>query len=184
MAVRIVSCEGAVFAVWGKPTLDDVEIIVSRVRLIAQTSGRRIVYVTRIPVDAPAPEPDVRQRLNEIMPIARELCSSYHVILEGTGFLSAVKRAIVAGLMQLGWPRGTFFVHATYDAVPPRVQWENRRDAEAILALAQSRGMLTGPAPLNSELCHEDPPARARMRSMDGPRSVVQVPNRVGSVSM
>jgi hypothetical protein len=178
MAIRIISCEGAVFAVWGKPTMDDVEMIVSRVQLVAKTSGRRIVYITRVPVDAPAPEPDVRQRLNEIMPIARKLCSSYHVILEGTGFVSAIKRAILAGLMQLGWPRGTFFVHASYKTAPLKVAPEIQPDAEAILALAGAKGMLTGPAPVNSELCHEDRPARARRRAMAARSAVLSHASR------
>ncbi|MBN1607121.1 MAG: hypothetical protein JW940_10845 [Polyangiaceae bacterium] len=173
MAIRIVSCEGAVFAVWGKPTMDDVEMIVSRVQLVAKTSGRRIVYITRVPGDAPAPEPNVRQRLNEIMPIARELCTSYHVILEGTGFVSALKRAILAGLMQLGWPRGTFFVHASYKTAPIKVPLEIRPDAEAILAMAEAKGMLTGPAPVTSEISHEERPARARRKAMARARSVV-----------
>jgi hypothetical protein len=108
------------------------------------------VYITRVPVDAPPPEPDVRQRLNEIMPAMRASCSSYHVILEGEGFLSAIKRAIVASLMQVGWPRDTFFVHATPKGVAFKVSLEARRDVEVLLNLAEQQGLLTGRAPVET----------------------------------
>jgi hypothetical protein len=154
MACQIISCEGAVFVLWGKPTKDDMELVRNRVALMAKTSGRPIVYITRVPVDAPPPDPDVRQRLNEVMPEMKRACSSYHVVLEGVGFVSALKRAILASLMQFGWPRGTFFVHASAKEAVFAVSKEARRDVEAILHMAERQGLLTGPAPVDPELVH------------------------------
>ena len=98
---------------WGKPTKDDMDLVLNRVQLMAKTSGRPIVFITRVPVDAPPPEPEVRQRSTRGCRQMRTACSSYHVVLEGVGFVSALKRAILASFMQFGWPRGTFFVHAS-----------------------------------------------------------------------
>jgi hypothetical protein len=159
MACEVISCEGAVFALWGKPTREDIELVASRVTEGARTAGRPVIYITRIPADAPAPDPEVRQRLNELMPEFQRACSSYHVALEGVGFVSSVKRAILAGLMQFGWRRGTFHVHASAREALFSVPREVRPDAETILAMAERRGLLTGTLPLDSGLPHVAPRA-------------------------
>lgn len=150
MACKIISSEGAVFAVWGRPTLGDVDEVLRQVRAAAEASRRPVVYVTRVPVDAPPPESDVRQRLNEAMPEIRAACSSYHVILEGAGFVSAFKRAILASLMQFGWARDSFFIHATTQQVLLKVPREQRSDAEQLLRMAERQGLLSGPGPAES----------------------------------
>jgi hypothetical protein len=131
-----------------------MDLVVNRGRLIAQTSGRPIVYIARVPIDAPPPEADARQRMNELMPAFRDICSSYHVVLEGAGFVSAVKRSILAGLMQFGWPRNTFYVHATPKEVVFKVDKERRRDAEAVLRMAERDGLLEASGPIDPELSH------------------------------
>lgn len=170
MACQIISCEGAVFALWGKPTREDMELVVNRVELMCRTSGRPIVYITRVPVDAPPPDADARKRLDEVMPRMKAACSSYHVVLEGVGFVSAVKRAILAGLMQFGWPRGTFFVHATAKEVVFAVPKEVRRDVEAILNMAERQGLHDAPAPVDPELSHQGRSIPARGANPPAPR--------------
>jgi hypothetical protein len=51
--------------------------------------------------------------------------------------------------MQLGWPRRTFFVHASPKEALFAVPDAHRRQVEAILQLAERDGLLTGPAPLD-----------------------------------
>src|SRR5689334_22648335 len=104
MACQLVTSDGALFALWGKPTREDLDLVINRVEQMSRTSGRPIVFIARIPVDAPPPDAEVRRRLDELMPRMRSACSAYHVLLEGVGFVSAVKRSILAGLMQFGWP--------------------------------------------------------------------------------
>jgi hypothetical protein len=147
MACEIISIEGAVFVLWGKPNRVDLDRVIDRVELIASASARPIVYITRVPNNAPPPESDVRQHLNSLMPRFVKACSSYHVVLEGSGFISALKRGILASLLQLGWRNGTFFVHDTEKAVASKVERQARRDVEAILALAKDKGLLTAPPP-------------------------------------
>jgi len=147
MACTIVTSEAAVFALWGKPHKVDIDDVFGRVQAAARSSGRPIVFVARIPVEAPPPEPDVRRHLNELMPAFREVCASYHVILEGDGFLSAIKRSMLAQLMQLGWPRDTFFVHASPREIPFKAPRAVRSTAESLLRVVERHGLLSAPAP-------------------------------------
>jgi hypothetical protein len=170
MACEIISNEGAVFALWGKPTKADLDRVVDRVELIAHASGRPILYITRVPMAAPPPEADVRQHLNSLMPRFIKACSSYHVLLEGSGFVSALKRGILASLLQFGWRNGAFFVHENEKGVFAKVDRGVRPDVEAILQLANKRGLLTAAPP-------EDvvsPSARPAGRAVRDERRVAQ----------
>jgi hypothetical protein len=147
MACEIITVEGAVFALWGKPTTADLDRVVDSVERMAQATGKPVLYITRVPTAAPAPDPDVRQHLNALMPRFIKSCSGYHVLLEGSGFVSAIKRAVLASLLQFGWRNGTFFVHESEKGVLAKVERASRPDVEAILELARKRGLLTAPPP-------------------------------------
>jgi hypothetical protein len=147
MACEIISVEGAVFALWGQPTKADLDRVIDRVELIASATGRPIIYITRVPTAAPPPADAVRQHLNSLMPRFIKACSSYHVLLEGSGFVSALKRGILASLLQLGWRNGTFFVHENEKGVLSKVERAYRANVEAILTLAGTKGLLTAPPP-------------------------------------
>ena len=170
MACEIISVEGAVFALWGKPSKADLDRVVDRVELIAQATGKPILYITRVPTAAPAPDPDVRQHLNTLMPRFIKACSSYHVLLEGSGFVSAIKRAVLASLLQFGWRNGTFFVHENEKGVFAKVDRATRPDVEAILELARKRGLLTAPPPEDVAV----PAARPGSKPLRDERSVTQ----------
>jgi hypothetical protein len=160
MACNIISNEGAVFVLWGKPNKADLERVIHRVELIASASQHPVVYVTRVPQNAPAPDADVRQFLNSLMPRFVKACSSYHVILEGQGFVSAFKRAMLISLLQFGWRNGTFFVHETDKGVFGKVARPDRPHVEAILATASAQGLLTAGPPEDVEPPHERPAQR------------------------
>jgi hypothetical protein len=148
MACEILSCDGAVFVLWGRVTTkQDLDRVLDRLKLVAGSSGGPVVYVTRVPTDAQPPEADVRAHLNAIMPQVVAQCSSYHVVLEGNGFINAMKRAVLAGLFQISWRRGTFHVHAAPKEVIFKLEREKRPHAEKVLQLADARGLLTCAAP-------------------------------------
>jgi hypothetical protein len=142
MACEIAVCRGAVFCLWGKPAKSDFDRLLRQLAESAKEFGAPVIYVTRVPAEAPAPDAEVRKYLNSILPRFMESCSSYHVVLEGTGFGAAMKRAVVTGLMQLGFRRGSFFVHASASEVTHHVRRENQPEARAILELAAKRGLL------------------------------------------
>jgi hypothetical protein len=162
MACEIVSTERAVFVLWGKPTRADLDRVIDRVKLVAEKSTQKIVYITRVPTDAPPPDSDVRQHLNSLMPQFVEACSSYHVVLEGGGFLSALKRGILASLLQFGWRNGTFFVHENERGIVYKVDRAAKDDVEAILRIADTTGLLSAAPPKDAAPL----PVAARARTL------------------
>jgi hypothetical protein len=144
MACEIISTQGAVFALWGRPTPADMDRVEAALHAAAEACGHPVVYVTRVPVNAPPPDAAARARLDQIMPSIVSICSSYHVVLEGDGFGAAVKRGILTGMFQLSWRRKTFFVHAHVTEVARNVGPEQQRALAALLGLATTRGLLSG----------------------------------------
>lgn len=166
MACEILSVEGAVFVLWGKPSKRDLERVVDRVELIASATGRPIVFIARIPKAAPTPDEEARAHMNALMPRFVAVCSSYHAVLEGSGFISAVKRAMLAGLLQFGFRNGTFFVHENVKSIVGKVDREQRATAEAILSLAEQKGLLSAAPP-------EDSPLQAAIGARSAARSAL-----------
>lgn len=147
MACEIISTKGALFALWGRPTPTDMDRVRAALQVAADECGHPVVYITRVPVNAPPPDAAARAHLDKVMPGIILVCSSYHVVLEGDGFGAAVKRGILTGIFQLSWQRKTFFVHATVKEVARNVGPEQQRAVSAILELAATRGLLSGSAP-------------------------------------
>lgn len=147
MACEIVSCRGAVFVLWGVPSTEDVDRIVLSLRAAVEQAGEPVVFVTRVPIDQPAPSAEVRRYLNESMPALLALISSYHAVLEGDGFTAAVKRAVLLGLFQLTWRRGVFSVHSRVADVPSVHEPKQRAATQRLLELARARGLLDASGP-------------------------------------
>jgi hypothetical protein len=143
MTCEIISTAGGVFALWGKPRVEDMDRVKVAVELAAAACGHPVVYITRVPVDAPPPDAPARARLDQVMPSLIKACSSYHVVLEGEGFGAAVKRGILTGMFQLSWRRKTFFVHADASEVERVVGFEQQRAVRDLLASARGRGLLS-----------------------------------------
>jgi hypothetical protein len=142
MACEIVSTSGGVFALWGLPTRDDVDLVVGALREAATACGHPVVYVTRVPPSAPVPDRDTRHHLEAIMPTVAPCFSSYHVVLEGVGFAAALKRGILNSLFQLIWRQKTFFVHASVDQISSSVAPAAQEDLRALLDRASEKGLL------------------------------------------
>jgi hypothetical protein len=147
VACEIISTRGALFALWGRPTVEDMNRVRAALQVAADECGHPVVYITRVPRNAPPPVGAARARLDELMPGIVSVCSSYHVVLEGDGFAAAIKRGILTGLFQLSWRRKTFFVHAGVNEVAANVGPAEQRAVSALLELAAKRGLLSGPAP-------------------------------------
>lgn len=147
MPCLIVKTEGAVFAVWGKPETADVGRVLEELKQASAEAGKPVLYVTRVPVDAPAPEPEVRKHLNGLMPTIVKYCSSYHVVLEGQGFVAAMKRGVLTSLLQPLWKRRVFHVHATPSGIYGSLTFNEREIATRLLEAANARGCLSCSAP-------------------------------------
>jgi hypothetical protein len=121
----------------------DVDRIVSVVKGAAAKHKEPIVFVARVPADAPAPDPDVRRRLGAVLPDLLRFCSSYHAVLEGVGFAAALKRGVLTSLMRPVWRRNVFYVHQDIGGVLLSVGPKERELVAAAFAQARSRGLLT-----------------------------------------
>lgn len=146
MAVAFTIADGAVFCVWGEPMLADVDAVLRELRAAVTRAGGPVVYITRVPKDAPIPAPEVRTRLNAVMPLIPTLCSSYHVVLEGSGFVAAVKRSVLISLFQISARRNTFFVHAKAEEVLSKLPPEKHARVRRLLIHAQQDGLLDCPS--------------------------------------
>jgi hypothetical protein len=151
MPCIVMRVPGAVFSVWGKPENADVVRVLEELKAASQEAGKPVLYVTRVPVDAPAPEPDVRKHLNGLMPTIVKYCSSYHVVLEGEGFMAAVKRGVLTSLLQPFWRKRVFYVHATPNGVLGSLPADERDRATHLLKVASEKGHLACSAPQVAE---------------------------------
>lgn len=147
MACRIIDSSGAVFAVWGRPTREDVDRVYGELQRVAARAGRSVVYIARIPTDAPAPDEQVRKYLSANIATMLQACGSYHVIMEGSGFMAAIKRGALTSLLRPIWKKKMFHVHATANEVRSALSGDERAWADEVLILADRRGYLDCPAP-------------------------------------
>ncbi len=139
----MISTEGAVFAQWGVPTIEDMDRVARALREAATKAGRPVIYITRVPAQAPPPDAKVRQHLDTLMPEIVEACSSYHVVMEGDGFFAAMKRAVLLGIFQIRWRRGVFFVHSTMAELREETALADRTAVASVLASAERAGLLS-----------------------------------------
>lgn len=144
MACQIVKTKGAVFSVWGKPEVADMDQLLSAVESAARETGGPVVYVTRVPAGSPAPEGAAKQRLDQLFPRLLAHCSSYHVVIEGEGFVAAFKRGVLTNLLQPFWRKRMFFVHARCSDIKNKLLPHEKQAVETVLYLAEDNGLVAG----------------------------------------
>lgn len=142
MSCEIVATKGALFVLWGKPTRADIDRVEAEINDCVAKFGGPITYITRVPAAAPAPDAEARKHLNALMPRVVRACSTYHAVLEGDGFLAAMKRGVVTSLFQLGFHKGSFFVHSSVKEVALKVDKAVRVHVDDVLELAKRGGLL------------------------------------------
>jgi len=148
MAVDFVSVRGAVFALWGVPTKQDVDLLVGALQTEARACGHPVIYVSRVPAKQPAPSAEVRKHLAQRVPTIVESLSSCHIVLEGDGFAAALKRGVLTGFFQLNSRREPpFFVYSVVSGVPRALEGALASVAHQLLHLAKTRGLLDADGP-------------------------------------
>lgn len=144
MACEIVKRPGGIFVVWGVPSAEDMERVLLELTEAAAANGGKAVYITRVPVGAPAPDGVARARFNAVLPELMARVSSYHVVMEGTGFVAAFKRATLTTLLQPFWRRKVFYVHATCEDALSQMDDTFYVIAQDLLRTAEERGLTRG----------------------------------------
>ena len=143
MACEFITGDGIVFNVWGKPTKGDIDQLLKHLQISSEKVAGPVVYISRVPVDAPAPDVQVRGYLNSLMPAMTPLFSSCHIVLEGVGFAAAMKRGVLVSLFQIGRQRNMFFVHSSVNEVVWKVPVEQQAAVNRVIARAEASGLLS-----------------------------------------
>lgn len=133
------------FVLWGTPEVADFDRILWDVRHLVRETGRSAVYIARVPAGAPAPDARVRSYMSQLAPEFFTVCSSFHVVLEGIGFVAAVKRSVMIGLFQLSKHRGILHLHESPAKLLERAPRDEAPAMRTLLNQASSAGMLSGP---------------------------------------
>jgi hypothetical protein len=147
MAAEFMNGDGVVFCVWGTPTKSDFDQLLQQMRVSSAKVSGGVVYVARVPTNAPAPDAHARAYLNSLMPTIVPLFCSCHVVVEGDGFLAAMKRGILVSLFNIGKQRNMYFVHSNTAEVVSKVPNERKPAVTLILRQAEASGLLSCPPP-------------------------------------
>lgn len=142
MACETIEQEGLFLAVWGRPTKDDFDRILTGIRQAVERTGKPVIYVARVPHGAPPPDGEVRRYIAQIMPEVLASCSTFHVVLEGDGFVAALKRGVMLSIFQICKQRGTLFVHSRCEEVFKYIDDQKQQPLRQLLQRARDRGML------------------------------------------
>jgi hypothetical protein len=141
MACEIATFGKVMFVLWGEPERQDFATIAAQARALYDARGP-FVFIARVPAGAEAPRDSIRQDVSRCMSFLFERCASYHGVLEGTGFKTSAKRAVVATLLLMMRQRHKLYVHATVAEAASAVHPELRGDVEAALRWFEPRGLL------------------------------------------
>lgn len=142
MACETIEQDGIFFALWGRPTIEDFEKVLSGIRQAVERRGKPVTYVSRVPYGAPPPDAEVRRYIAQIMPEVLANCSTFHVVLEGDGFVAALKRGVMLSIFQICRQRGTLFVHSTCDEVLKCIDEGHLPGLRVLFRRARDKGML------------------------------------------
>ena len=148
MACEICVFGPVVIVLWGKPELPDLDRILKVVDEAAAATAAPITIVMRVPEDAEAPEPVVRNAINkDKMPVLLGKCRAFHSVMEGSGFANTVKRSVLAAIFMASGRRKTFFVHSRVEQVLTAVGNHERQVLHEAFNVARARGLFTRSLP-------------------------------------
>jgi hypothetical protein len=143
MAAEFINGDGVVFCVWGVPERNDFDQLRQELLTSYAKVAGGVVYVARVPADAPAPDAPVRSYLNAMIPSFVPLFCSCHVVLEGSGFMAAMKRGVLVSLFNIGKQRNMYFVHSSTADVEWKVPVNRQAALRRVLTKAEATGLLS-----------------------------------------
>ncbi len=145
MAIRSTFVAPVLFIRWVEAVeANNVPEILRELHAAHEGVGNDLVYVAIVPVDCRPPDSAARDALREGTDRAVEMCSSVHVVIEGSGFRRAMMRSISAGLL-LATRRGGpgFQIHETVDRALASASKVLDFDSAEVLRRAEAAGILT-----------------------------------------
>jgi hypothetical protein len=132
---------GRVFLVsWNEPEPRDLITLRSQLLRAREAAGVDLLYLAVISEASPPPPDALRQGMGEGLRTILRHCESVYIIVEGTGFLSSVKRGFLAASFLIGGMRGRMHVAASEELLLESVLPGVRTELASALAAARDRG--------------------------------------------
>jgi len=125
---------------WDEPVPSDVHRVVTEVGTASERLGQKLYFIAVTPANSKPPDEPTRRVFAANLPRLLERCESLHLIIEGTGFSSTVRRAVAAGLFLVSGKRKSMFVHDDIHAALEMTPYASRK--LEIVTLARSQGIL------------------------------------------
>ena len=141
MACEIAVSGRVVLVLWGRPELSDLPRVDGAVRGARAEAGP-VIFIARVPAHAEAPDPQVRVAITGMLESFMAQCSSYHTVLEGSGFAAAAKRMVLATIFLMTRRREKSHVHSNCDALLSVATAEERDELTVALRALRERGLL------------------------------------------
>ena len=102
---------------WLEPNVDDIREIVKKVNELGRKTDNRLIYVAIAPDSSTPPDNETRDAMVKSMDDMIQVCSSLHLVVEGTGFRNSIKRSVLTGILLASGKSKNFYVHANFDEV-------------------------------------------------------------------
>jgi hypothetical protein len=136
---------GRVFlASWesGVVTREDALSIPQEVKKAGSSSGKPLVYIAIFAPTIPPPTDEVRKLMAQHMDGMLKVCSSMHLVFEGTGFRQTVQRMAMVSIMMLSGKRGRVFISSSIKEAVSLAPPEDSKDLDRALRQALEKGYL------------------------------------------
>ena len=98
---------------WQGAQLGDPASLMERVRAAKSESNGPLVYLAIVPSADPLPDQPLRAELARQLKELTELCACVHLVLEGSGFGAAAKRAVATSMFLMTGRHRRVTAHAT-----------------------------------------------------------------------
>jgi hypothetical protein len=152
MACDISSKGRVVIVTFGDPEIADLERIMGHVVKVHEKTGLPILYVSRVLESSKPPSSQFNQALKTRMGELLALCCAFHAVMEGHGFLAAIKRTAVSAAFLTSGKRSLFHVHGTMDEMIRSVGPAHRPEVVEALRASNVVQMRRGADPKSDAL--------------------------------
>ena len=130
------------FVHWlGPPVPSELDEIGPDVEKLCSRLGRKILYLTVVPPDAPVPSADERKALDAFALRIKPWVEHAYLVLEGEGFKASIQRSVVIGLT-LFRERGYTSICKDVPEAIAKIAARTKGDQDTLLAAARGNGLI------------------------------------------
>jgi hypothetical protein len=119
------------------PIPRELDQILPSVEKFSKELGRKIVYLTVVPPDAPVPSSTERRALDAFAASLRPFVEQAYLVLEGEGFKASIQRSVVTGLTFIK-ERGYTTICRSVEEAVGKIVAHTKGDRAALLAAVRA----------------------------------------------